>query len=210
MKILLADDQELMCYTFAGILADEFPAVTICQVNCGLQLEKMARTNNYDIIISDMQMPDKTGLAVLKQLRTEGIKTPFLMVSICPQNQYAMRIFKAGGNGYFEKNGSSENFVAAIKTVLSGKKYISPQTVQNMGELFANDCNKHEQPLSDRELEILQHIALGQHVSEIAALLSLSISTISTYRQRLLKKMNLKTNAELMNYAINNHTYLAP
>jgi len=210
MKILLADDQELMCYTFAGILADEFPAVTICQVNCGLQLEKMARTNNYDIIISDMQMPDKTGLAVLKQLRTEGIKTPFLMVSICPQNQYAMRIFKAGGNGYFEKNGSSENFVAAIKTVLSGKKYISPQTVQNMGELFANDCNKHEQPLSDRELEILQHIALGQHVSEIVALLSLSISTISTYRQRLLKKMNLKTNAELMNYAINNHTYLAP
>jgi len=77
MKILLADDQELMRYTFAGIIADGFPAATICQVNCGLQLEKMARTNHYDIIISDMQMPDKTGLAVLKQLRAEHIKHLF-------------------------------------------------------------------------------------------------------------------------------------
>ena len=210
MKILLADDQELMCYTFAGILADEFPAATLCQVNCGFQLEKMARTNNYDIIISDMQMPDKTGLAVLKQLRTEGIKTPFLMISSCPQNQYALRIFKAGGNGYFEKDGSCLNFVAAIKTILSGKKYISTEIVQSMGELFANDCNNHQPPISDRELEILQHISLGKQVSEIASLLSLSISTICTYRQRLLKKMQLKTNAQLMHYAINNHSYLAP
>jgi len=132
------------------------------------------------------------------------------MVSINPQSQFALRIFKAGGNGYFEKNGSYLNFIAAIQTVLSGKKYISPEIAQNLASLFANDFDKQHQPISDRELEILQHIALGQQVSEIAALLSLSISTICTYRQRLLKKMQLKTNAQLMHYAINNHTYLAP
>jgi two-component system invasion response regulator UvrY len=205
MKILLADDQELMLYSFAGILADEFPQATICKVNCGLQLEKMARTQTFDIIISDMQMPDKTGFAVLKQLRAQQIKTPFLIISSCPENQYAQRVLKAGGNGYFVKSGTHQNFIIAVQTILSGKKYISFQATQNMAfEFDENQIRQAHQLISDRELEILKHISCGKHLSEIAHLLSLSLATINTYRQRLLKKMHLTTTAELMHYAIIN------
>jgi two-component system invasion response regulator UvrY len=206
MKILLADDQEIMRYSFAGILTAEYPKATICQATCGFELEKMARTQKWDIIISDMQMPNKTGLDVLKQLRTEGIKTPFLIISICPDSQYAMRILKAGGNGYFEKNGTHVDFVTAIETILAGKKYLSPETFEEMASQFdENLIKKPHQLISDRELAILKYIASGKAVSEIAMLLSLSIPTIATYRHRLLQKMHLKTNAQLMNYAIINH-----
>ena len=206
MKILIADDHEMSLYAINGILMAEYPSAKIQQVNDGLQLEKLARTQAFDIIISDMLMPEKTGLDVLKQLRGEGIKTPFLMVSIYPEAQYAIRILKAGGNGYFEKNGTRENFITAIQAILAGKKYLSPETIEDMTSRFDENLVKQpHQLISDRELEILKYIAAGKAVSEIAMLLSLSIATISTYRHRLLQKMHFKTNAQLMNYAITNH-----
>src|SRR6185312_3628050 len=106
MKILIADDQEMILYALNGILIAEYPTAQIQEVTNGLQLEKLARTQTFDIIISDMVMPDKSGLDVLKQLRLENIKTPMLIVSIYPENQYALRVLKAGGNGYFLKGGS--------------------------------------------------------------------------------------------------------
>lgn len=206
MEILLADDQELIIYSLAGIISDEFPKANLQQTNCGLQLEKLARSQTWDIIISDILMPDKTGLEVLKQLRSEGIKTPMLIISVCPESQYAQRILKAGGNGYFVKTGTKQNFILAIQTILNGKKYISPEALENMASLF-DESQTHEahQLISDRELEILKHIGSGKLVSEIATLLSLSVSTICTYRQRLLKKIHLHSSAELMHYAITNH-----
>ncbi|HXU27577.1 MAG TPA: response regulator transcription factor [Bacteroidia bacterium] len=206
MKILIADDQEMILYALNGILIAEYPTAQIQEVTNGLQLEKLARTQTFDIIISDMVMPDKSGLDVLKQLRLENIKTPMLIVSIYPENQYALRVLKAGGNGYFLKGGSLVDFLAAVKTVVSGRKYISPQMTQNLSNQFDHTADKEQHELiSDRELEVLKHIAAGKMVSEIADLLTLSIATISTYRQRLLEKMHMRNNAELMHYAILHH-----
>ena len=206
MNILLVDDHELVRSGLARTIAEEFSSATIHEAENGLQAEKMARKGKWDIIISDMSMPDKTGLDVLKQLRSESIKTPMLILSIHPENQYALRVLKAGGNGYITKDCPRAEFVNAVKIILSGKKYISANIAEKLASRFDDEISKKQHELiSDRELEVLKYIASGKTVSEIAAELSLSVATVSTYRARLLEKMDMKNNAELAIYAINNH-----
>jgi two-component system invasion response regulator UvrY len=205
MKILIADDHELVRNGLAGIVAEEFPSATIQEVSNGTLAEKMGRSQEWDLIISDMSMPDKTGLDVLKQLRSEGIKVPFLILSIHPENQYALRVLKVGGNGYITKDCPREEFVNAMRVILGGKKYISQNVAEKLASRFDNDLQKEQHELiSDRELQVLKLIATGKTVSQIAKDLSLSVATISTYRSRILEKMNMKTNAELTVYAISN------
>jgi DNA-binding NarL/FixJ family response regulator len=206
MKILIADDHELVRSGLARIIAEEFSSATIHEAENGLQAEKMARTGKWDLIISDMSMPDKTGLDVLKQLRSEAIKIPVLILSIHPENQYALRVLKAGGNGYITKDCPRAEFINAVKIILSGKKYISANVAEKLASRFDDEINKEQHELiSDRELQVLKLIAFGKTVSEIADELSLSVATISTYRHRLLEKMDLKNNAELTHYAISNN-----
>lgn len=206
MNILIVDDHELVRSGLVRIVAEEFPFATIQEAQNGSQAEKMARNGQWDIIISDMSMPDKTGLDVLKQLRSESIKTPVLILSIHPENQYAIRILKAGGNGYITKDCPSTELINAIKIILSGKKYISANIADKLATRFDEEIGKEQHELiSDRELEVLKLIASGKIVTEIATELSLSVATISTYRHRLLEKMGLKNNAELICYAINNN-----
>lgn len=205
MNILLVDDHELVRGGLARIIAEEFSSAIIHEAENGLQAEKLARSGKWDIIISDMSMPDKTGLDVLKQLRSESIKTPMLILSIHPENQYALRVLKAGGNGYITKDCPRAEFVNAIKIILSGKKYISSNIAEKLASRFDEDLGKEQHELiSDRELQVLKLIGSGKTVSEIAQELSLSVATISTYRSRLLEKMSLKNNSELALYAINN------
>jgi two-component system invasion response regulator UvrY len=205
MNILIADDHELVRGGLAKIVSEEFPSATIHEVSNGSDAEKMGRSKSWDLIISDMSMPDKTGLEVLKQLRLEGIKIPILILSIHPENQYAMRVLKAGGNGYITKDCHRNEFVNAIRIILSGKKYISQNVAEQLASRFDSDLNKEQHELiSDRELQVLKLIATGKTVSHIAKELFLSAATVSTYRARLLDKMNMKTNAELTVYAINN------
>jgi DNA-binding NarL/FixJ family response regulator len=205
MNILIADDYELVRYCLVSIIKEEFPDAVIYQAENGSQMEEIARANQLDIIISDMAMPDKTGLDVLKQLRSESIKTPVLFISMHPENQYALRVLKAGASGYISKSCSPELFINAVKMVLAGKKYISPEVAEILVSESNKDQNKeqHEQ-ISDRELQVLKQIASGKSVTEIARELLLSVATISTYRHRLLEKMNFKTNAQLIHYAIDN------
>lgn len=206
MNILIADDHELVRGGLARIVAEEFPAAQVHEVSNGNQAEKMGRTKALNLIIMDMSMPDKTGLDVLKQLRSESIKIPVLILSIHPENQYALRVLKAGGNGYISKDCPRTEFVGAVRTILNGKKYISAEVAEKLASRFDDDMGKEQHELiSDRELQVLKLIASGKTVSEIAEELSLSVATISTYRSRLLEKMNLKNNAELTHYAINNH-----
>ena len=206
MRILIADDHELVRGGLAKIIAEEFSCSKIAEVSGGIEAEENARVGKWDLIIMDMSMPDKTGLDVLKQLRVESIKTPVLILSIHPENQYALRVLKAGGHGYISKNCLHANFIYAVKTALSGKKYISADMAEQLASRFDGDTNKEQYELiSDRELQVLKFIASGKTISEIAAELSLSVATISTYRRRLLEKMNLKNSAELALYAINNH-----
>jgi len=203
MNILIADDHELVRGGLARIVAEEFPSATIHEVENGLQAEKMARTGKWDLIITDMSMPDKTGLDVLKQLRSESIKTPVLILSIHPENQYAIRVLKAGANGYITKDCPRTEIVKAVRTILSGKKYISSTVAERLASRFEEMGREEHELVSDRELQVLKFIASGKTVSEIADELSLSVATISTYRSRLLEKMGLKNNAELTLYAIN-------
>jgi DNA-binding NarL/FixJ family response regulator len=206
MNILIADDHELVRGGLARIIAEEFPDATIKEAENGMQAERMARAEKWCIIISDMSMPDKTGLDVLKQLRSENNKTPVLILSIHPENQYALRILKAGGNGYITKDCPRAEFINAVKIILSGKKYISANVAEKLSSIFDDDINKEQHELiSDRELQVLKLIASGKTVSEIADELALSVATISTYRHRLLEKMDLKHNAELTHYAITNN-----
>jgi DNA-binding NarL/FixJ family response regulator len=206
MNILIADDHELVRGGIAKIIAEEFSSSQITEASGGIEVEKKARTEKWDLIIMDMSMPDKTGLDVLKQLRNESIKTPVLILSIHPENQYSLRVLKAGGNGYISKNCHHTDFIYAVKTALSGKKYISAEVAEQMATRFDKNTVKEQHELiSDRELQVLKLIASGKTVTEIAVELSLSVPTISTYRSRLLEKMNLKNSAELTYYAINNH-----
>jgi len=206
MNILIADDHELVRGGLARIIAEEFPSAIIQEASNGAQAEKMSRAKTLSLLIMDMSMPDKTGLDVLKQLRIEAIKTPVLILSIHPENQYALRVLKAGGNGYISKDCPRADFVNAVRTILSGKKYMSADVIEKIASRFDEDASKEQHELiSDREMQVLKLIASGKTVSEIADELSLSVATISTYRSRLLEKMNLKNNAELTHYAINNH-----
>lgn len=163
----------------------------------------MARYQKWDLIIMDMSMPGKTGLDVLKQLRSDAIKTPVLIVSIHPENQYTLRVLKIGGNGYIAKDCPRTEFIHAVKVIMSGKKYISQNVAEKLASRYGDDLGKEQHELlSDRELQVLKLIASGKTVSEIAVELSLSVATISTYRSHLLEKMNMKNNAELTVYAI--------
>lgn len=205
MNILIADDHELVRGGLARIIAEEFSSAVIHEVGNGLSVEKTARSKKLDLIITDLSMPDKSGLEVLKQLRAELIKTPVLVLSIHPENQYAIRVLKAGGNGYISKDCPRTDFVHAIRTILNGKKYISTDVAEKLASRFDDNQNKEGHELiSDREMQVLKLIASGKTVSEIATELTLSVTTISTYRHRLLEKLNFKNNAELTHYAINN------
>ena len=206
MKIMVADDHELVRTGVAKILAEEFTNNQIIEAAGGLEAEKKARNEKLDLIIMDMSMPDKTGLDVLKQLRAENIKTPIIILSIHPENQYSLRVLKAGGNGYLSKDCPHADFLHAVKTVLNGKKYISAELAEQLATRFDSGVDKERHELiSDRELQVLKLIAGGKTVSEIATQLSLCVATVSTYRSRLLEKMNLKNSAELTRYAINNN-----
>ncbi|HEY0031048.1 MAG TPA: response regulator transcription factor [Bacteroidia bacterium] len=206
MDILIVDDHELVRLGLSGIVAEEFSSAKVQQATGGIEGEKLARSKKWDLIIMDMSMPDKTGLDVLKQLRSESIKIPVLILSIHPENQYALRVLKAGGNGYITKDCPRTEFVNAVKIILGGKKYISASVAEKLASRFDDDIDKEQHELiSDRELQVLKLIASGKTVSEIAEELSLSVPTVSTYRSRLLEKMEMKNNAELALYAINNH-----
>lgn len=205
MNILVVDDHELVRKGLSSILSEEFSCDKLEEASCGSEAEKIIRNGKWNLVVMDMSMPDKTGLDVLKQIRSEENRVPMVIVSIHPENQYALRVLRAGGNGYITKDCPRTEFVNAIRTVLNGKKYISPDLAQNLACQFDSGDKEQHELISDRELQVLKLIASGKTVSEIANDLSLSVPTISTYRTRLLMKMQMKNNAELALYAINNH-----
>lgn len=206
MNILLVDDHELVRKGLLSIASEEFSSAKIQEACNGLEAEKFVHSQNWNMVVMDMSMPGKTGLDVLKQFRSESNKVPVLMLSIHPENQYALRVLRAGGNGYITKDCPRAELVNAMRIVLNGKKYISPAFAQNLACQMDEDMSKEQHELiSDRELQVLKLIACGKTVSEIATELLLSVPTISTYRSRLLEKMKKKNNAELVLYAINNH-----
>jgi DNA-binding NarL/FixJ family response regulator len=164
------------------------------------------RENGYSMVVLDISTPGKSGVDVLKEIRHEHPKLPVLMLSMCREDQYAVRALRSGASGYVTKDSAPEDLVTAIRTVAAGRKYISSDLAERVAfNLNAYMKKERHEILTDREYQVLCTIASGKTMSEVASQLSLSVKTISTYRSRILEKMQFKNNAELINYAIRNH-----
>jgi DNA-binding NarL/FixJ family response regulator len=203
MKVLVADDHAIVRKGLKQILLDEYPFGEIEECANAEELLQKANDGKWDVIISDISMPGRSGLEALHQIRQSHPRLPVLILSMHPEEQYAIRALKAGASGYCSKDLAQEELVNAVKKVLTGKKYITP----SLAETLATQLEDEDQPepykrLSNREFDVFRLLAAGRSVSEIAEILSLSTTTISTYRSRILNKMNFKTNADLIRYAL--------
>lgn len=203
IKFLIADDHAIVRKGLVQILREEFPKAEITEVASSSQVMDEVDRQSWDVILLDISMPGRNGIETLKQIRTNGVRTPILMLSMHPEDQYALRALKAGASGFLNKETAPEELLAAVRLLLSGRKYITPSVAEKLTETIS-EKNAHEL-LSDREMQVLQRIASGKTVSEIAVEIALSVNTISTYRTRILEKLNLNNNAELTRYALDNN-----
>lgn len=204
MKILLTDDHAVVRHGLKQILADEFKKATFGEARNAQEALNKVWKENWDVVVLDITMPGRSGLEVLREIRKSKPKLPVLVLSMHPEGQFAVRVLKRGASGYMTKESAPEELVGAIKKVLAGGRYVSPSLAEKLATyLSGGDGQKPPQEkLSDREFQVLRLIASGKMVSEIAQELSLSVKTISTYRSRILEKMGMKNNAELMHYAM--------
>ena len=206
IRVLIADDHAVVRQGLRQILEDTREMLVAGEATNGQEVLAKVRAELWDVVVLDISMPDQSGLDILKQLRVEQPSLPVLVLSMYPEDQYAMRVLKAGGSGYLTKESAPDELVKAVRKVVSGGRYVSSFLAERLAfEIGADPSKLPHETLSDREFQVLRLIAAGKSVSEIAAELFLSVKTISTYRARLLVKMNLGTNAELIQYAIQNH-----
>ena len=205
MKILIGDDHSVVRRGLRMIILEEYPNAFIKEATDGTEILKMLNEEPWDIIISDISMPGLGGMEIIKLIKEQAPKVPILMLSVHAAEHYAVRTLKAGASGYLSKESATEELVKAIKQIISGRRYITPDIADLLVDDQGGEANErpHKQ-LSNREFEVMKMIAVGKKVSEIAVKLSLSINTISTYRSRILGKMNFASNADLTKYALSN------
>lgn len=205
LKILIADDHPIVLTGLKQIL-EEAPEKVVCEeAQDGHGVLRKIAGNIYDLILLDIAMPGINGLDCLKQVKKAHPRLPVLIISMYPEEQYAVRALKAGASGYLTKQSAPDELLLAIKKVLSGRKYVSASLAEKLAwELEKDAGDRPHEKLSDREYQVLRLIASGRTTTQIAEELFLSVKTISTYRARLLEKMKLKNNAELTHYAIKN------
>jgi DNA-binding NarL/FixJ family response regulator len=205
IKIIIADDHPIVRAGMKQIISEASDLVVADEASDGHKLLDKIREENFDVVVLDITMPHMDGLDVLKQLKIEKPKLPVIVLSIHPEDQYALRVLKAGASGYVTKASAPDELINAIRKVFRGGKYISPSVAEKL--VFQLDTQFEEMPheaLSDREYQVLCMLASGKTVTEIADELALSVKTVSTYRSRILEKMDMKNNAELIHYAVQN------
>jgi two-component system invasion response regulator UvrY len=206
IRVLIADDHTVVRQGLKQILGDTPEMLVAGEATTGQEVLDKVRAEAWDVVVLDISMPDRSGLDILKQLRSERPKLPVLVLSMCSEDQFAVRVLKAGACGYLTKDSAADELVKAIRKVVSGGTYVSAFLAEKLAfEIGADSSKLPHETLSDREFQVLRLLAAGKSVTEIAAELSLSVKTVSTYRTRMLRKMNLGTNAELIHYAIQNH-----
>ena len=206
IRVLIADDHTLFREGLKKIIAGTSDIVVAGEASNGNEVLARLKDGRYDVLVLDIAMPDKDGLDVLKETRARYQGLPVLMLSMFPEEQFATRVLKAGASGYLTKESVPEVLIMAIRKVARGEKYVSESLAEKLVSGLSDDTRKmpHER-LSDREYQILCLIASGKRMKEIASQLSLSPTTISTYRSRILEKMGMTSNAELTLYASRNH-----
>src|SRR5438552_1039398 len=205
MRILLADDHAVVRHGLKQILADDFKRAVFGEARNAQEALNLVWKENWDVVVLDITMPGRSGLEVLHEIKRSRPRLPVLVLSMHPENQFAVRVLKSGASGYMTKESAAEELVGAIKKVLEGGRYVSTSLAEKLASYLATARDTQKAPqelLSNREFQVLRLIASGKIVSEIAKELSLSVKTISTYRTRILEKMGMRNNAELMHYAI--------
>ncbi|MEO6670648.1 MAG: response regulator transcription factor [Ferruginibacter sp.] len=203
IRILIADDHSVVRKGLRQILLEGFPTAHIEEVPDAEEMIRKIMQFPWDVVISDLSMPGRSGLEALQQLKQINPKLPVLILSIHPEDQYALRVLKAGASGYLSKDMAPDELVNAVQRVMLGKKYITASIAEKLASVLDQDSGKaaHES-LSDREFSVLKLLAAGKSVSEIAESLFLSVTTVSTYRSRIMAKMGMKNNADLTLYSI--------
>jgi two-component system invasion response regulator UvrY len=205
MRILVADDHPIVRQGLKQAIAGSPDMVVAGEASNGLEVLEQVRKNDYDVVLLDISMPGRGGLDILKQLKSQKPELAILVLSMHPEEQYAMRVLKAGASGYITKARASKELISAIRTVASGRKYISPFLSQELAsKLVASSGKPSQQSLSNQELNVLRLIAAGKTNKAIAEELSLTSTTVSTYRSRISQKLGLKSDAEMVRYALEN------
>ena len=203
LNILIADDHSIFRRGLKDLLSDGLGAVTIGECSNAFDLLQLLKQKKWDVVILDIGMPGTTGTDALIQVKRHRPSLPVLMLSMHPEDQYAVRMFKAGANAYLTKASAPEELVVAIKKVLDGGNYVSASLGEKLVHLFhRGDEQPAHELLSDREFEVMRLLSSGRTVSQIAETMNLGTTTVSTYRARILDKLHLKNNAELMRYAV--------
>jgi DNA-binding NarL/FixJ family response regulator len=205
IRVLIADDHAVVRAGLRQFLAEDRSILEIGEASTGNETLEQLRAKHWDLLILDIYMPDRSGLDILKQVRASHPKTKTLIISGLPERQYALNSLKAGASGYLAKDSAADELLKAVRAVMHGRRYVSA----TLAELLVSDLSHEgEEPLharlSEREFQVFCKLASGRAVSEIAEELFLSVKTVSTYRSRVLEKMNFSTNADLTLYAFRN------
>ena len=203
LRILIADDHPIVRAGIRQVIENNFKLDTLDEVSTSQAVLDKVWHQHYDIVLLDISMPGRSGLEVLKQLRREQYTTPILILSVHPEKQFAIRALKAGASGYLTKMSATDELVDAIHVILKGEKYISSSLARALAEYVESGIRAapHE-TLTDREFEVFTMIADGRSPREMGQTLSLSVKTISAHRANILRKMNMRSNAELVRYAL--------
>ncbi|HSU52116.1 MAG TPA: response regulator transcription factor [Segetibacter sp.] len=202
-RILIADDHTIVRKGIIQILLKEFPTALIEEASTAEELIEKSLNSTWDIVISDISMPGRSGLEALHQIKISKPALPVLILSMHAEEQYAIRVLKAGASGYLNKEVAPAQLIKAISQILSGKKYITPEVAEAMAShLMREDTKLPHHYLSNREFEVMKFLASGKSISEISEILMLSISSISTYKARIFSKMEVSNTAALTLYSL--------
>jgi DNA-binding NarL/FixJ family response regulator len=205
LRIMLVDDHPIVRRGVRDILVEAFPESHVEEVGLGGDAMSLVQSSLWDIVILDLTLPDESGLEVLKRIRERQPRLPVLILSMHAAEQFARRAIAAGASGYLTKDTADQELVTATMRLLRGGKYFGPQVLEQVAlSVHPDRAGRPHERLSDREFQVLRLIGSGRTVSEIAATLGLSSKTISTYRARVLDKMDMRTNAELTHYVVQN------
>jgi DNA-binding NarL/FixJ family response regulator len=202
VKVLLVDDHAVV-RNGIRLMLDSVDDIEVAG-EAGTAHDALLATQaqDYDVVLVDINLPDKSGLDLIKRLRAQGAKPAIVVLSAYPEEMYALRAFKKGAAAYLNKRSSADDIVAAVRKAAAGGKYVSPEVIERFADMIGGEKMLSHDELSDRELEVLKHVAAGESLVRIAELLHLSPSTVTTYRARVLEKMGMKSNAELTRYAL--------
>ncbi|HRR70097.1 MAG TPA: response regulator transcription factor [Desulfomonilia bacterium] len=205
IRVLVVDDHPIVREGLKQILSNTEDILVVDEADSGQAVLSSAARSNFDVVLLDISMPGRDGLEVLRELKQQKPKLPVLILSMYPEEHYAVRVLRAGASGYLTKSSAPDELISAIRKVASGRKYISSTLAERLTYELDREADRpmHE-VLSDREYQVMHMISTGKSVKEIAEALGLSVKTVSTYRSRIMEKMNMKNNAEIVLYAVQN------